>query len=97
MELFKTLWTAGAGVNQNGDLPSPLYHQLTLIWSCKEAVFKWYGLGEVDFKKHMLLQHVDTGDGKLFLTTMLFQKEGPQPIQLQSRFFENLCLSYVVT
>jgi phosphopantetheinyl transferase len=97
MELFKTLWTAGAGVNQNGDLPSPLYHQLTLIWSCKEAVFKWYGLGEVDFKKHMLLQHVETGDGKLFLTTMLFQKEGPQPIQLQSRFFENLCLSYVVT
>jgi phosphopantetheinyl transferase len=24
--------------------------QLTLLWSCKEAVFKWYGLGEVDFK-----------------------------------------------
>jgi hypothetical protein len=51
----------------------------------------------VDFKKHMLLQHVETGDGKLFQTTMLFQKEGPQLIQLQSRFFQNICLSYVVT
>src|SRR5688572_24596109 len=22
----------------------------TLVWSCKEAVFKWYGLGKVDFR-----------------------------------------------
>jgi phosphopantetheinyl transferase len=97
MELFATLSGADAGITQNQEQPSPQYHQLTLIWSCKEAVFKWYGLGEVDFKKHMLLQHVETGDGKLFHTTMLFQKEGPQLIRLQSRFFENLCLSYVVT
>src|SRR5579859_2571978 len=28
---------------------------LTLIWSAKEALFKWYGRGELDFKKHMQL------------------------------------------
>jgi phosphopantetheinyl transferase len=97
MEAFATISGADAGLNQNGEQLSLLYHQLTLAWSCKEAVFKWYGLGEVDFKKHMQLQHVETGDGKLFQTTMLFQKEGPQLLHLQSRFFENLCLSYVVT
>ena len=28
---------------------------LTLIWSAKEALFKWYGRGELDFKRHMQL------------------------------------------
>lgn len=29
---------------------------LTTCWSAKEAVFKWYGHGELDFKKHIRLQ-----------------------------------------
>ncbi|MCR6720356.1 MAG: 4'-phosphopantetheinyl transferase superfamily protein [Chitinophagaceae bacterium] len=28
---------------------------LTQLWSAKEAVFKWYGLGKVDFREHMPL------------------------------------------
>ena len=28
---------------------------LTLVWSAKESLFKWYGRGELDFKKHMHL------------------------------------------
>jgi phosphopantetheinyl transferase len=32
---------------------------LTLFWSTKEAVFKWYGEGGVDFRKHILLQQVN--------------------------------------
>jgi phosphopantetheinyl transferase len=31
---------------------------LTLSWSTKEAVFKWYGDGAVDFREHILLQQV---------------------------------------
>ena len=27
-----------------------LFNQLTLIWCCKETMFKWYGLGNIDFK-----------------------------------------------
>jgi len=27
---------------------------LTLLWSAKEAMYKWYGLGEVDFIENML-------------------------------------------
>jgi len=30
----------------------------TLIWSAKESVFKWYGDGEVDFKKHIQLSNL---------------------------------------
>ncbi|PZR27849.1 MAG: 4-phosphopantetheinyl transferase [Citrobacter freundii] len=38
----------------NGDLK-----QLTALWSAKEAVFKWYGEGKVDFKAHMQLKGQD--------------------------------------
>ena len=29
------------------------YELLTLCWSAKESIFKWYGKGNVDFKKNM--------------------------------------------
>ena len=32
---------------------------LTLIWSVKEAVFKWYGYGNVDFRKDIQLNALD--------------------------------------
>ena len=32
---------------------------LTLLWSCKEAVFKWYGDGGVDFSEEIQLQEAD--------------------------------------
>src|SRR4051812_44751085 len=33
-------------------------HGLTLAWSCKEAVFKWYGLGSIDFRDHMEIKAI---------------------------------------
>jgi phosphopantetheinyl transferase len=78
--------------------PLTTHHSLlTLIWSCKEAVFKWYGKGEVDFKKHMQVQGVETGENKLFQTAILFTKKEGQSLGLQSRFFDGLCVSYIVT
>jgi 4'-phosphopantetheinyl transferase EntD len=71
--------------------------QLTLIWSCKEAVFKWYGLGNVDFKSHIEGQGMQTMEGKLFQIPICFKKEAEQRLLLQSRMFDDLCLSYVVT
>jgi phosphopantetheinyl transferase len=34
-------------------------NQLTALWSVKEAVFKWYGIGKVDFKGHIQLTGQD--------------------------------------
>lgn len=34
---------------------APDLQLLTVLWSAKESVFKWYGNGNVDFKKHIQL------------------------------------------
>lgn len=71
---------------------------LTLLWSCKEAVFKWHGLGEVDFKEHIEVIGVIQQADYAFQTDIFFKKENQKLINLQSVFFINgLCLSYVVT
>lgn len=38
--------------------PVPDIQSLTLFWSAKEAVFKWYGDGGVDFREHIRLQQL---------------------------------------
>lgn len=68
----------------------------TLIWSCKEAVFKWFGNGEVDFKEHISVQTCTKTDAAVLQTGVLFQKEKPEPLLVQSRLMQGLWLSYVV-
>jgi 4'-phosphopantetheinyl transferase EntD len=69
----------------------------TLIWSCKEAVFKWYGLGGVDFREHMKIRSVFPVNGDKYNTIMLFKKNEDLYLDLHSYLFNDLCLSYVVT
>ncbi len=38
---------------------------LTLLWSAKEAIFKWHGVGEVDFRVHIYIQHIDFENNKI--------------------------------
>ena len=69
----------------------------TLLWSCKEAIFKWYGAGNVDFRADMQLQQLETVAEKEYRTTFLFKKNGDHTVSLHSKFFDALCLSYIIT
>ena len=71
--------------------------QLILLWSCKEAVFKWYGLGNVDFKKHMQVTGITSNIPDAFHASMQFKKGGDRLLHLHSLFFDGVCLSYVAT
>lgn len=66
--------------------------QLTALWSAKEAVFKWYGEGKVDFKEHIQLQarHFDTQQIDTVFTPR--NKE----LTIQYRLLEQLVLAWVV-
>lgn len=42
---------------------------LLIIWAAKESMYKWYGLKEVDFRKHMTVQAFDMADEGRFTAT----------------------------
>jgi phosphopantetheinyl transferase len=73
--------------------------KLTLLWSAKEAVFKWYGNGEVDFSDQIRLQSLnDTAfmpeTGKM---NGLFLKEQTRSLELPFINFKEICLVWVMT
>lgn len=89
--LLNDEWAIG-----NGRPPSAV-EGLTLLWSCKEAVFKWYGLGEVDFKEHIQIKSLIPVEAGRTDSIALFKKNEDLFLDLHSRFFNHICLSYVLT
>lgn len=70
----------------------------TVLWSAKEALFKWYGLGQVDFKEHLQLS------GKVvFLPNewielpFTFLKEEPVQVKIMAKLFGEIVLAWVIT
>lgn len=65
---------------------------LTLLWSAKESIYKWYGDGGVDFSEHinLLKQHESTETIDCFFYKT--QKE----LLVHYHFFEHLVLAWVV-
>jgi 4'-phosphopantetheinyl transferase EntD len=70
---------------------------LTLFWSAKEAIYKWHGSRQMDFKEHMYLNGPITmlPDGR-FQLPFLFCKEVEQPLLVEARIFDPLILAWVV-
>ena len=67
----------------------------TLLWSAKESVFKWYGNGQVDFKKHINVKNIiGDDDGKINIE---FVKETQQELTVHFLYFNNNFLSWVLT
>ncbi len=74
-------------------LPIANCQLLTLLWSAKESVFKWYGNGEIDFKKHILLQNHNKENESIHC---LFAKNDNELI-IHYRQFEHLVLTWVIS
>lgn len=70
-------------------------NHLTLLWCCKEAVFKWYGNGGVDFRDDIHLQPSPlNSDGVINCD---FVKEEKTSLEIQHTYFDGLCLAWVAT
>jgi phosphopantetheinyl transferase len=77
------------------DQPSMLEYQLlTLFWSAKESIFKWYGKGQLSFKNNMSLNEVCYEDGQGFINAN-FIKDQEVDLKIEFRFFGDLCLAWV--
>ena len=66
----------------------------TLLWCCKEAVFKLYGNGGVDFKEHI---HLLSNDLKNKSLKCNFLKEKKIELEIQYKYFDDLCLAWVIS
>jgi phosphopantetheinyl transferase len=67
--------------------------QLTLLWSSKEAVFKWYGNGGVDFRDHIHLYKNKEGKQEI---DCVFTKNDPVNLNIEYILFDQIVLAWVV-
>ncbi|MCH5598537.1 4'-phosphopantetheinyl transferase family protein [Niabella ginsengisoli] len=67
--------------------------ELTQLWSAKEAVFKWDGNGEVDFKQHIQLKQYKRDRS---LMECYFVKRN-MLIDIHLEYLPPICLSYIYT
>ena len=70
------------------------YVLLTLFWSVKETIFKWYGKGKIDFKNNMIIQNFSFKNDEKFVEAR-FEKEQTALLRIGFKFFENLCLTWI--
>ena len=76
-------------------LPLVSNRWLTVLWSCKEAVFKWYGHGGIDFKEHIVITHVPVHD-VAGTVGCRFMKNKETYLHINFQLFQNLCLAWVI-
>lgn len=67
---------------------------LTIAWSAKEAVFKWWSYGAVDFSE-MIRLYPFAVQKEGMITTRFIAPEMSYDLQLHYRLFNNLCLAWV--
>ncbi len=79
--------------------PNIYLQLLTVIWSAKEAIYKWYGEGKVDFRQHIQLQ----GSSMLInpdestVLEFLFLKQVKISLKVEVKVYGDLVLAWVVS
>ncbi|HEY6503124.1 MAG TPA: 4'-phosphopantetheinyl transferase superfamily protein [Chitinophagaceae bacterium] len=69
------------------------YQEPTILWSAKEAVFKWYGDGGVDFRKQIQLLKQNEGAE----TIDCFFLKSQANLVIHYRRFDHLVLAWVMS
>ncbi len=79
-------------------LPKVHLELTTILWSAKEAIYKWYGLGLIDFKQHMqLCGPIVFGMNDWIELPFVFKKGAPVHMTVIARIMDQLVLAWVVT
>lgn len=70
------------------------FKMATVFWSVKESVYKWKGLGSVDFIRHINIKSVEDREGEGVVNCIFDSKV---PLQLHYLLFNNNCLTWLFT
>ncbi len=68
---------------------------LTACWSIKEALFKWVGTGNIDFRTQLCIESIrlTAGGGE---ATCRLKKDGETPLRVPFIYIGSNCLSWVM-
>ena len=67
---------------------------LTLLWCAKEAMYKWYSYGEIDFSEMLrVFPFVVADEGEM--DACIIKDRFQQQLKLKYKVFDQLCLVYV--
>jgi phosphopantetheinyl transferase len=71
---------------------------LTLNWCSKEAIYKWYGRGRVDFKEHIRMRgNIIFRQNQWMALPFIFTCEEPVYLTVHAKIFDDLVLAWVAT
>lgn len=77
--------------------PSTVNRQLlTVLWSAKESLFKWYSLGKVDFRENMQLIQPIQKNSEYLMLPFVFKKNEPVYLTITARIFDEIVLSWAI-
>ena len=71
------------------------FYFVTLLWSCKEAVFKWNGEGGISFKNHINIKKISGNDSQGIIDCK-FLKDQDMDLIINFQLFQNTCLAWVI-
>jgi phosphopantetheinyl transferase len=67
-------------------------NQLALCWSVKEAIFKWYGEGGIDFRQHIHLTNISSAKQ---VVDSQFTRNGAETLTVHYQDFRHLVLAWI--
>ena len=69
--------------------------QLTIIWSAKEAIFKWWGIGNIDFSEQMILDQMPVAQDGILPARFIEKDSTEHPLELHYKVLDTICLVWV--
>ena len=67
----------------------------TIGWTIKEAMFKWYGLGNVDFKRNLKIQSFEMSDGCFLFHTQFLKEDIQKSLKIKTILIQSKVMSWV--
>ncbi len=83
-------------INNWVELPQLQLELTTVYWSAKEAVFKWYGKGEINFRKHIEILSV-THNRNTGVLDCIFEKDENISLEIHYHIFPTFVAAWVCT
>lgn len=68
----------------------------TVGWSIKEALFKWYGLGSVDFREDLFIEKIQSEKHVAYKGKAWVRKEKNTELNFEGKRMGDHCLSWVL-